>query len=206
VDNPEKYPRSTASGKIEIYCQTKADLLNQLDFTSEVIKPYPNYIEPVEGYKSSYVDWESKTKGEFDLQAYQPHYLRRAHTTLDNLPWLQEAFENPVYLNTKDAETRSISSGDTVLVSSKWGQVLRHASVMESIMSGTVAVPHGVRADIDETTGIDKGGNENVLLGPVHSNFLPHLSGYNTCLVKVEKFTEESIPFDFEKQFIVNLD
>jgi anaerobic dimethyl sulfoxide reductase subunit A len=205
VDNPEKYPRATASGKIEIYCQVKADLLNQTGLSSDVIKPYPHYIKPVEGYEASFTDWEAKTKGEYDLQAYQPHYLRRAHTTFDNLPWLQEAFENPVFMNADDAKSRGIANGDTVLVSSKWGKVLRHASLLESVMPGTIGVPHGVRVDIDEATGIDKGGNENVLLGPVHSNFLPHLCGYNTNLVKVEKYSEE-IPFDYEKQFIVDVD
>ena len=89
-----------------------------------------------------------------------------------------------------------------MLVSSKWGQVLRHVSLMESVMPGAIAVPHGVRTDIDPETGIDTGGSENTLLGPVVSNYFPQVSGYNTCLVKVEKWTGEPIPYDYEKTFI----
>lgn len=202
IEDPEKYPRPSKSGKFEIYCQTKADGINSIGINPEPIKPYPNYIVPKEGYEESFADWSAKERGEYPFQMYTPHYLRRSHTTLDNLPWLQEAFENPVFMNASDGEALGLKTGDTVLVSSKWGQVLRHVSLMESVMPGAIAVPHGVRTDIDPETGIDTGGSENTLLGPVVSNYFPQVSGYNTCLVKVEKWTGEPIPYDYEKTFI----
>lgn len=201
IDDPENNPRPSRSGKFEIYSQAKADLLNGVGINQVEIKPYPNYIVPNEGYEASFDDWDSKTKGEYPFQMYTPHYARRSHTTLDNLPWLQEAFENPVFMNADDGRALGLQNGDTVLVSSKWGKVLRHVSLLESVMPGCIGVPHGVRSDFDEETGIDTGGSENTLLGPVMSNYFPHTSGYNSCLLKVEKYAEP-IPYDYEKTFV----
>jgi anaerobic dimethyl sulfoxide reductase subunit A len=204
IRDPERYPRPSRSGKFEIYCQAKADALNGIGLNPEPIKPYPHYIVPNEGYEASFTDWESGARGEYTFQMYTPHYIRRSHTTLDNLPWLQEAFENPIFMNASDGAALGVATGDTVLVSSKWGQILRHATLLESVMPGCVAVPHGVRTDIDPQTGIDRGGSENTLLGPVLSNFYPQLSGYNTCLLKIEKYAGDPIPFDYEKTFTVD--
>ncbi|MDR0514164.1 MAG: molybdopterin-dependent oxidoreductase [Coriobacteriaceae bacterium] len=204
IKDPLKYPRPSKSGKFEIYCQAKADGLNGIGFNPEPIKPYPHYLVPVEGYEASFIDWEAKIPGEYTFQMYTPHYIRRSHTTLDNLPWLQEAFENPVFMNATDAAERGIENGDTVLVSSKWGKILRHASLLQSVMPGCLGVPHGKRTDIDPATGIDRGGSENSLLGPVQSNYYPQLSGYNTCLVKVEKYLGEEIPPDHKVSFVAD--
>ena len=201
IDDPENNPRPSASGKFEIYCQVKADTLNCVGWNSEPIKPYANYIVPNEGYEASFADWENKIKGEYPFQLYQPHYPRRSHTTLDNLPWLQEAFENPVFMNASDGKDLGLKDGDVVLISSKWGKVVRRLSLLESIMPGCVALPHGPRTDMDEAKDIDYGGNENSLTGPSPSNYFPHNSGYNSLLVKVEKFNEE-IPHDYEKVFV----
>jgi len=205
IEDPKKYPRPSKSGKFEIYCQAKADQINQIGLNPEPIKPYPHYIIGREGYEESFSDWEGKRKGEYPFLMYTPHYLRRSHTTLDNLPWLQEAFENPVFMNADDAKELGIQTGDTVLVSSKFGQILRHASLLESVMPGCIGVPHGVRTDIDPATGIDTGGSENTLLGPVMSNYFPQTSGYNSCLLKVEKYEGDPIPYDYEKTFIPNV-
>jgi anaerobic dimethyl sulfoxide reductase subunit A len=208
-EDPEAHPRPySASGKLEICCQKKADslnMINKLGFSQDVFRPYPTYHTPNNGYEQSFSDWQDKVKGEFPFQLFQPHYLRRAHTTFDNLPWLREAFANPVFLNSSDAKAKGIQDGDTVLIHNQWGKVLRHASLTDTLMPGCVGLPHGPWPDFDEETGIDLGGNENVLLGPVTGAY--PVAGYNTCLVDIKKYDGPAIPPDrLKPRKIVNLD
>ncbi len=102
------WPRPSRSGKLEIYCQFKADNVNRTGLNSEPIKPYANYFVPNRGYQDTFADWDAKVKGAYPLQAYTPHYMRRAHTCYDNMTWTQEAFRNPVFMNAQDAEERSM--------------------------------------------------------------------------------------------------
>lgn len=203
VDDPVANPRPTASGKLEIYCQKKADLMNGIGINPEPLKPYPSYIEPVNGYEASRADWETKADGPYPFQMFTPHYLRRSHTSLDNMPWLQEAFANPIFVNASDAAKKGVKTGDTVLVSSEAGQILRRASVLESIMPGCVALPHGARSFFDEKTGIDIGGNENTLTGSNISNYYPQSNGANTVLVNYEKYDGPELPLDYERTFVL---
>lgn len=203
IDDPENNPLPSRSGKWELYCQLKADNYNVQEVNDMPIKPYANYIKPVQGYEESFTDWDSKTKGEFPLQLYNVHYIRRGHTAFDNLPWLREAFENPVFLNADDAAQRGIKDGDTVMVRSQWGKTLRRASVLQSLMPGVVGLPHGPHSDFDESDPddiIDRGGGEQILYGPTHSNYFRQLDGYNTLLVEVEKYNGEPVVRDADHE------
>ena len=88
--DPEKHALKTASGKLEIHCQALADLVDRSGWTR--IRAIPTYNPPVEGYEATFADWASKSKGPFPLQCQNMKYLRRAHSTMDNVPWLREAF------------------------------------------------------------------------------------------------------------------
>lgn len=199
VEDPEANPRPSASGKLELYCQGKADALNCVGYMEETYKPYPTYHRPVRGYEDSFADWETKKKGDYPYQMFTPHYLRRSHTTLDNCPWLREAFKNPIFLNADDAKEKGIEDGDTVLVWNEYGKILRHATTLESLMPGCVSLPHGSWPDIHHEEGIDYGGNENILTGSVDTP-MPQLNGFNTVLVNYEKWSGSSIPEDWEKE------
>ncbi|MEC4271818.1 molybdopterin-dependent oxidoreductase [Adlercreutzia sp. R25] len=202
VDDPVANPRPSRSGKLELYCQLKADNFNVMEINPEPIKPYANYIVPIDGYEASFADWENKVKGEYPIQMYNHHYLRRSHTSFDNSAWLQEAFVNPVFINADDAAERGIADGDTVLVRSAYGKTVRNACVLSSIMPGTAALPHGAHSVIDDSDPddvIDLGGNEQILYGPVQSNYFPHLGGYNSLLVELEKYDGEPLQEDYER-------
>jgi len=202
--DPEANPRPSKSGKLEIYCQAKADGLNQIGLKTDY-KPYPTYHVPVLGYEASYSDWKNKVKGDYPYQMTTPHYLRRSHTTMDNVPWLREAFTNPAFINAQDAEEKGIKDGDTILIWNNRGKILRHASVINTVMPGCIDIPHGAWPDVHDDTGIDFGGTDNILLGGVENPF-PTLSGYNTNLVNYEKYKGEAIPPDALKpQIIVNI-
>lgn len=66
VDDPVAHPLATDSGKFEIYCQYKADILNQAKLRAgDEWKPYPTYVTPVEGIETTYADFEDQVKGDF---------------------------------------------------------------------------------------------------------------------------------------------
>ena len=50
VDDPEANPRASASGKLEISCQYKGDMLNSMGYSpAGTFKPYPTYVASPEG-------------------------------------------------------------------------------------------------------------------------------------------------------------
>ena len=184
VKDPKNNPLGSKSGKFEIYCQTKADRINAMGRST--LKPYPSYIQPLNGYEQSFKDWGKKIKGDYPYQVTNPHYLRRAHTGFDYLPWLREAMPNPVFISAQDAEEKGIKDGDTVLLTNPHGKVLRQASVSQRLMPGYIELPHGTWLELDEATGIDKSGSDNYLCAPITSG--QGVSGYNTQLVNMEKY------------------
>jgi anaerobic dimethyl sulfoxide reductase subunit A len=190
-EDPEKNPLDSASGKMEIYCQAKGDLFARINGNREgyvTVSPLPKYLEQHEGYKDSFIDWENRVPGPYPLQMTHVHYLRRAHTDYDNLPWLREAMVDPVFINKDDAEAKGIANGDVVLVHNDRGKFIRPASVSRCIMPGVIVVPHGAGASIDEATGIDKAGADNILTSS-SSATSTQLNGWNTTLVAYEKYT-----------------
>ncbi|KQL20748.1 molybdopterin-dependent oxidoreductase [Cytobacillus solani] len=191
IDDPEANPVSSESGKFEIYCKA----INELSKTAySEIAPIPKYEVKVHGYEATFEDWESKKKGKYPYQMINPHYLRRSHSTLDNVPQLREAWPNPVYISRKDADEKGIKDGDSVLLSNEYAKSLRPAAVVETIMPGVIGLPHGAWVDIDEKTGIDRGGADNL--------FVPHIpkglgsSGFNTARVNFEKWKGEPLEED----------
>jgi len=187
IDDPEANPRDTVSGKFEICSQRKADLFNSFGIVDWDYKPYPEYILPTTGYESTFKNGDiDGEKGEFPFLLYNIHYLRRSHSTFNNCPWLRETWPNPVFINASDAEKLGIASGDTVLITTKTAQALRKACVMEGLVPGVVSIPHGAWANVDEETGIDKGGADNYLLGNEITG--SGITPYNNINCRIEKY------------------
>lgn len=195
-DDPVKNPRpKSASGKMEIYSQVLADTINNMGYSK--IKAIPTYIPPVEGYEATYKDWKGKVKSDYPYQVINPHYLRRSHTVFDNVQWLRETWPNPVYLSTKDAQEKGIRDGDTVLLTSKHGKTLRTACVTERFLPGVIGLPHGSWVDMDEKKGIDTGGADNILCGPISTG--QGVSGWNSCVCNIEKYSGTPLIPDVKK-------
>lgn len=195
VQDPEKNPLTSESGKLEIYSKKLAETINNMGFSK--IQPIPSYIKVIGGYEDTFKDWKNKEKGEYPYQVINPHYLRRSHTVFDNVKWLRETWVNPVYLNTKDAAGNGIAEGDTVLITSPFGKILRKACITERVRPGVIALPHGAWVDIDEKTGIDFGGADNILSGQIPTG--QGVSGFNTGTAKIEKYTQAKLIPDVEK-------
>lgn len=194
VDDPVANPLNTKSGKLEIHCQAVTDKIAQFGFTT--CPPIAKYEPPVEGYEDTFSDWDNKVKGEYPFQLYTIHYARRAHSVMDNVPQLREAFPQDFIMNTRDANKLGLKDGDTVLISSKHGKVLRPLTTTECMMPGVVTLGEGAWVDLDEETGIDRAGATNVLCGA-------RLSGqgeepWNTTIVRVDKWEGEPLKPDCE--------
>lgn len=197
VKDPENNRLTSPSGKLEIYSDWKADTLNGFGYGPAEWKPYPNYTVPVEGYETTFSDWKNKVKGDYPYLVSNPHYLRRSHSTFNNIPWLREAWYNPVFINASDAAEKGIKDGDTILIWNANGKILRTAAVLETIMPGYVEVPHGSWIDMDESSGIDRGGADNVLCGPSSSGM--GVSGYNNYNCNFKRYDGEPLIPDYQK-------
>ena len=119
--DPVKNKLTTESGKIELSCQALAKYINGLGWTK--IRPIPEYIPPIHGYESTFSDWEKKVKGEYPLQLFNKHYMRRSPFEFDNVLQFREAFPHEFFMNPIDAAERGIKPGDIVLVRSQYGKV-----------------------------------------------------------------------------------
>lgn len=184
-NDPEKYPRSTPSKKIEIHSQKLADKITNYGWS--VKSPIGKYDRPAEGYEDTFQDWEKKIKGEFPFQLFTIHHRRRAHSNLDNLPWLREVFEQEFIMNAGDAQNLDLKRGDIVKITSRHGTVLRSLYITERMMPGVVTLGEGAWIELDEAAGVEKSGSVNILEGGIPTG-QGHM-GSNTCNVKIEKYS-----------------
>jgi anaerobic dimethyl sulfoxide reductase subunit A len=172
--DPEKYPLTTPSGKIEIFSE-ELFRMNQPD----EIPAVPKYIR----------EWESPfgpEAKEYPLQAIGPHYMSRVHSTHANIDWLKEAFPQRVFMNAADAKSRNIKDGDRVKVFNHRGTIVLPCRITPRIMPGVVSVPQGAWSDYDKD-GTDMGGNINNLSS---ERWTPLAFGnaQHTIMVQAEKF------------------
>jgi len=171
IEDLEHNPFPTPSGKIEIYSERLAELNDPL------VPPIPKFIETWEGPDDPLIS-------EYPLQLVTPHPKRRAHSTLDNIPWLRETEEQRVWLNIADAEARGIADGDQVMVYNDRGTMIIPAWVTRRIIPGVVCIFEGAWYNPDEK-GIDRGGCANVLTRDAYSPGGAFAA--NTALVEIRK-------------------
>jgi anaerobic dimethyl sulfoxide reductase subunit A len=193
IDDPVANPISTPSGKFEIYCQVLSDKIKAYGYTET--PPIAQYRPPRDGYEATFSDWANKVKGPFPLQLLTTHYMRRSHSVFNNIPQLRRAWPQEMWMNTIDAEERGIKNGDTVLISSEWGKVLRPAYVTERIMPGVIDLGEGAWVELDEETGIDKAGCTNMLSGTTPSG--QGVQTWNTNIAEVKKWDGAQLSPDY---------
>jgi anaerobic dimethyl sulfoxide reductase subunit A len=209
--DPDRYPLSTPSGKIEIFSKQLFDLGNPLE-----IPPVPKYIQEWEspfGNPSSDVEprhtpfstgiatqpagflgpdstdhkthYHSGQNNPYPLQAIGHHTLHRVHSTHDNNDWLEEAFPQRVFINPIDAAERKIKDGDEVKVFNDRGVLVIPCRLTPRIMPGVVDIPQGAWWKPDKE-GVDRGGNVNMLTS---HHWTPFAFGtaQHTIMVQIEK-------------------
>ncbi len=168
IEDIENSPFSTPSGKIEIFCQSIADLGNP------GVPPIPKYIEPE----------ESQDDGAFPLCLVTGHSKKTSNSMFYNVEWVREAEAQEVWINSVDAEARSIANGDLVKVSSATGSTVLPARVTERIVPGAVNIDQGIQFDLD-ADGVDKNGCANAVCPDIHTS--TQITPFNSTRVQVEK-------------------
>ena len=171
IDDIEKNPFPTPSGKIEIFSRRVADL-NKPD-----TPPIPKYLPTPEDRNDSLIE-------KFPLQLLTPHPKNRVHSELYMVPWLREVEEHRAWVNPVDAGSRGIKDGDEILVFNDRGKVAINAWVTERIIPGVICIFEGAWYDPDKD-GIDRGACANTLTKDAYSG--GGAAVLNTSLVEVEK-------------------
>ena len=177
--DPEKYPLSTPSGKIEIYSERLAQIAKTWELPKEKgqeIHPIPRFIATTQMLNQG-----DPRQKDYPLEAFGFHGPGRTHSTYHNVPWLRELHPDEVLMNPVDAKARGLKTGDTVKVYNERGALVLPLKVTPRIIPHLVAFPQGAWYKPD-ASGIDKGGCFNVLTqlkptplakaNPSHSNLV----------------------------------
>ena len=171
IEDIEKNPFPTPSGKIEIFSQRVADL-NKPD-----TPPIPKHMPTPE-------DRSDPLFAKYPLQLLTPHPKNRVHSELYMVPWLREVEEHRAWINPADAKPRGLADGDEILVFNDRGRVAIKAWVTERIIPGVICIFEGAWYNPDKD-GVDRGACANTLTKDAYSG--GGAAVLNTCLVEVEK-------------------
>ena len=171
IDDIEKNPFPTPSGKIEIFSQRVADL-NKPD------------TPPIPKYRPTPEDRNDPMFGKYPLQLLTPHPKNRVHSELYLVPWLREVEEHRAWINPVDAELRGIKDGDEIYAFNDRGKVAIIAWVTERIIPGVICIFEGAWYNPDKN-GVDRGACANTLTNDDYSG--GGAAVLNTSLVQIEK-------------------
>jgi trimethylamine-N-oxide reductase (cytochrome c) len=166
-EDPEKWPMSTPSGKLEFYSERLAK-----HFPSDKERaPVPHWVEKSEFHDERF---SSQRAQEYPLLVVSNHPRWRVHAQMDDITWFHEIetgkikgpdgyLYEPAWIHPSEAEKRGIRHGDVVTVYNERGLVLCGAYVTERIMPGVIYVDHGSRYDPLEPGIFDRGGAINTI-------------------------------------------
>ncbi|WP_433653908.1 molybdopterin guanine dinucleotide-containing S/N-oxide reductase [Nocardia sp. CA-128927] len=180
--DPERFPLSTPSGKIEIFSET-IDGFGYADCPG-----HPTWFEPEE--------WLG-APAEFPLQLVANQPRSKLHSQLDVGAYSQStkvAGREPVRLHPDDAAARSLHNGDTVRIISKRGSCLAGLVVDDAVRQGVAQLSTGAWYDPDPANAaFCRHGNPNVLTPDRPSSTLSQGCTGQLSLVEIERF-EGTVP------------
>lgn len=179
-EDPEANPLETPSGKIEIFSEQLWDIARERELSDgERITALPEYLADREGIEGA------RESEKYPLQCIGHHYKSRTHSTYGNVPWLQEAHPQIVWINPVDAAARGVAEDDLVDVFNDRGRIRVPARVTSRIAPGVLSVPQGAWYKPD-AEGVDHGGSMNTLTS-WRTTALGKATTSHTNLVQVEK-------------------
>jgi len=164
IDDPQKNPLGTPSGKIEI---------SSGSYAATGASSYPVYTEYREIDK---------------IQLISPHSRTRINSQFSNL----RHSGNNLLMNQADADERGITDGQTVLISGGSGKIQTIVRLSHDIMSGTAALDAGVWAEFDPVSGADTAGSANVVTSSVGTLPSGGARTHSTFVEITPLFPEES--------------
>ena len=171
VQDPEKFPFPTESGRIELYSPRVARTEYQDDFPA-----IPCYVPPPEG-------WQDPLMVKYPLQLIGWHTKRRCHSIHDNNTGLEKLDPQRLWMHPSDAQARGIRDGGHVCVWNDRGRTTVPVLVTDRICPGVVALAQGswYKPDGD---GTDTNGSINVLTS-LHPTPYARGNAQHTNLVEV---------------------
>lgn len=204
-EDPEKYPLTTSTGKIEFYSTGIAE-----HFTDDKERPaVPHWIEKSESHDEAL---SSARANKYPLLICSNHPRWRVHAQCDDITWTRETLTGkmkgsdgygyePLWINPREAKARGIKNGDVVTVYNERGKVLGGAFVTERIMPGVVYMDHGARYDAIVPGELDRGGAINTITP--HNVTSKNATGMvvSGFLVDVEKTDMDAIKKKYPEAF-----
>lgn len=173
VEDPEANPLDTPTGKVEIFSKALYDMNNP-----ERIPAVPKYVPVAEGP-------DGPLKEKYPLQCIGHHSKRRVHSTFDNLPWMEEAEPQKLWMNPQNAAERGIMDNDTVKIYNDRGTVKVKVKITPRLIPGVCSLPQGAWFTPD-SNGVDTRGCINTLT-TWEPTALSWGNPQHTNLVQVEK-------------------
>ena len=191
--DPEANHLHTKSGKIEMFCDTIADM--KLDDCPGM----PMWLEPAEYLGNA---------KEGQMHVVSPHPWYRLHSQMDQSEKLRSLYKvqgrEPVRISTEDAATRGIADGDLVEIFNDRGTVIAGAVVSDDIMSGVLSIYEGCWPSLD-SKGRCNSGLVNFLTSTIKSSGLSQATTANTCLASIRKCEDSEGPnMAYEKPPIID--
>ena len=185
-EDPEANPLTTASGKIEIYCDTIAS------FGYADCPGHATWLEPHE-----WAGGKASPPYPLNLISDQPKY--RLHSQLNNVGTSAGSKINgrePVTLSPQDAAARGIEAGDMVRVYNDRGALVAGAVISDDIAPGAIQLSTGAWFDPApgrNDTPFCREGNANVLTSDTPTSSLSQAPAPLSAMVEVERF-EGDVP------------
>lgn len=186
-EDPEKYPLSTPSGKIEIFSETIES------FGYDDCSGHPRWYEPDE-----WLGGPRASQFPLHLIANQPK--SRLHSQLDHGAASQASKiqgREPIRMHPDAAAARGVSAGDVVRVFNDRGACLAGVIVDSDLRSDVVQLSTGAWYDPLDPADPDAmcvHGNPNVLTPDIGTSSLSHGCTGQHVLVQIEKFDGDLPP------------
>jgi len=196
--DPEANPLPTASGKIEIFCQTIAD------YGLDDCFGHPAWIAPQE-----WLGAERAKHYPLQLVANQP--ATRLHSQLDFGAESRDRKidgREPVRIHPQDAGKRGIGQGDPVRIYNDRGSTIASADLSEAVMPGVIQLSTGAWFAPWETAQetICLHGNPNVVTRDVGASSLSQGCAGQLSLVELELAGNMPAPHPHDGIQPVNID
>lgn len=179
--NPDKFPLSTPTGRIEIFSET-IDGFNYDDCPG-----HPVWLEPVE-----WLGGNQARRYPFHMISSQPR--TRLHGQLDNGTISRQSKINgrePVSIHPGDAEDYELEDGEVVRLFNDRGALLAGVRITDEVRRGVVQLATGAWYDpnrTDQAQSLEKHGNPNVLTMDKGTSRLGQGPIAHTAMVGIEKY------------------
>ncbi|MDU3717101.1 MAG: molybdopterin-dependent oxidoreductase [Klebsiella michiganensis] len=185
--DPQRYPLSTPSGKIELFSETIAG------FGYRECPGHPWWDEQEAA-------WQRQEAARWPLHLLSSQPRTRLHSQYDHGSVSRATKiqgREPLWMHPQDAQARDISEGSVVKVYNARGAILAGVHLSEQILPGVVQMSTGAWYDpLDpaEKGSLDKHGNPNVLTEDRGSSRLGQGCSAQSCWVEIAPWRDALPP------------